>query len=89
MGESQIGVRNVRFVSAYGPRAEKSEEELDGFWNESERCVEGLGRSSYVMILWDMNERIWAGEVEGILGKYEVPGENERGKRLLDVLSMR
>ena len=73
------------FVSAYGPGLEKSEEERDGFWNELARCVEGLSRSNYVVVLGDLNARVGAGEVEGVLGKYGVPGENESGERLLDM----
>ena len=39
------------FVSAYGPGAEKMEEEQDKFWDELESCVDGLSRNSYVVVL--------------------------------------
>ena len=32
-----------------------------------------------------MNARVGDGEVEGVVGKYGVPGENESGERLLDM----
>ena len=32
-----------------------------------------------------MNARVGDGEVEGVVGKYGVPGENERCQRLLDM----
>ena len=63
------------FVSAYGPGCERSEEERDEFWNYLTRCV----------VLGDLNARVGDGEVEGVVGKYGVPAENESGERLLDM----
>ena len=39
----------------------------------------------YVVVLGDLNARVGDGEVEGVVGKYGVPGENESGERLLDM----
>ena len=73
------------FVSIYGPGCERSEEERDEFWNELTRCVDGLSTRNYVVVLGDFSARVGDGEVEGIIGKYGVPGENESGERLLDM----
>ena len=73
------------FVSAYGPGCERSEEERDEFWNELTRCVDGLSTRNYVVVLGDLNARVGDGELEGVVGKYGVPGENESGERLLDM----
>ena len=77
------------FVSAYGPGCERSEEEQDEFWNDLTRCVDGLSTRNYVVVLGDLNARVGDGEVEGVVGKYGVPGENESGERLLDVCGAR
>ena len=69
---------------AYGPGCERSEEKRDEFWNELARCVDGLSTRNYVVVLGDLNARVGDGEVESVVGKYGVPGENESGKRLLD-----
>ena len=37
------------------------------------------------VVLGDLNARVGDGEVEGVVGKYGVPGENESGERLLDI----
>ena len=66
------------FISAYGPGYERSEEERDDIWNDLTRCVDGLSTRNYVVVLGD-------GELEGVVGKYGVPGENESGERLLDM----
>ena len=34
---------------------------------------------------WVTNARVCDGEVEGIIGKYSVPGEIESGERLLNM----
>ena len=64
---------------------ERSEEERDEFWNELTRCVDGLSTRNYVVVLGDLIARVGDGEVEGVVGKYGVPGENESGERLLDM----
>ena len=73
------------FISAYGPGCERSEEERDEFWNDLTRCVDGLSTRNYVVVLGDLHARVGDGEVEGVVGKYGVPGENESGERLLDM----
>ena len=72
-------------VSAYGPGCERSEEERDEFWNELTRCVDGLSTRNYVVVLGGLNARVGDGELEGVVGKYGVSGENESGERLLDM----
>ena len=47
--------------------------------------MDGLSTRNYVVMLGDLNEREGDGEVEGVIGKYGVPGENESGERLLDM----
>ena len=34
-------------------------------------------------MLGELNARVGDGEVEGVVGKYGIPGENESGERLL------
>ena len=73
------------FVSAYGPGCERSEEERDEFWNELTRCVNGLSSRNFVVVLGGLNARVGDEELEGVVGKYGVSGENESGERLLDM----
>ena len=63
----------------------RSEEERDEFWNDLTMCVDGLSARNYVVVLGDLNARVGNGEVEGVVGKYGLPGENEGGERLLDM----
>ena len=47
--------------------------------------MDGLSTRNYVAVLGDLNARVGDGEVEGVVGKNGVPGENESGERLLDM----
>ena len=45
-------------------------------WSEYKKLCSCIG---------DLNARVGDGEVEGVVGQYGVPGENESGERLLDM----
>ena len=47
--------------------------------------MDGLSTRNYVVVLGDLNARVGDGGVEGVVGNYGVPGENESGERLLDI----
>ena len=81
----RLGSECWAFVSAYGPGSEKNEEIRNNFWNELTSCVEDLSRRNYVVVLGDLNARVGKREVEGVLGKFGVPGENDSGERLLEM----
>jgi exonuclease III len=78
-GESWI------FVSAYGPGSERSDQEREEFWKELSECIDGFGINSQVVVLGDLNARVGDEEVEGVVGKYGVPGRNESGRELVDM----
>jgi len=71
------------FVGVYAPGSEKSEEERESFWNELTECLRDLGTNVKVVILGDMNARVGVEEVDGIVGKYGVPGTNASGEHLV------
>ena len=47
--------------------------------------MDGLSTRKYVVVLGDLNASVGDGELEGVVGKYGLSGENESGERLLDV----
>ena len=73
------------FISAYGPGSERSEEEIEEFWNELSECVGSFGRNESVVVLRDLNARMGNEVIEGIVGQHGVPGRNESGERLLEM----
>ena len=72
-------------ASAYGPGSEKSEEEIEEFFNESSQCVESFGMNESVVVLGNLNARVGNEVIEGIVGRHGVPGRNESGERLLEM----
>ena len=45
-------------MSEFGPGSEKSEEEIEEFWNELSECVGSFGRNQSVVVLGDLNARV-------------------------------
>ena len=81
----RLGREMWAFVSVYGPGCEKSEQERANFWNELTVCVEDLSVRNYVVVLGDLNARVGDIEVDGVVGKFGVPGRNESGEKLLNM----
>ena len=73
------------FISAYGPGSEKSEVEIEEFWDELSECVGSFGRNESVVVLGDLNAIVGNEGIEGIVGRHGVPGRNESGERLLEM----
>ena len=73
------------FISAYGLGSEKSEVEIEEFWNELSKCVGSFCRNESMVVLGDLNARVGNEVIEGIVGRQGVPGRNESGERLLDM----
>ena len=73
------------FISAYGPGSEKSEMEIEEFWNELRECVGSFGRNESVVVLGDLNATVGNEVIEGIVGRHGVPGRNESAERLLEM----
>ena len=62
------------FISAYGPGSEKSEEEIEEFWNDVSKCVGSFGMSESVVVLGDLNARVGNEVIEGIVVRHGMPG---------------
>ena len=72
-------------VSAYGPGCEKDDNERDQFWNELRDCVDRFGDNVNVVVLGDLNARVGNTVIRGVTARYGVPGENDSGRRLIDM----
>ena len=71
------------FVCAFGPGSENNNNEIQKFWYELTECVASFKRNEYVVVLGDLNARVGDQVVQGIVGKYGVPGVDDNGARLL------
>ena len=60
--------------------SEKSEEEIEEFWNELSECVLSFGRNESMVVLGDLNVIVRNEVIDGIVRWHGVSGRNERGK---------
>jgi len=72
-------------ISAYGPGSERDENERNEFWKEMSECIESFGVNVNVIVLGDLNARVGDEVIDGVVGKFGVPGRNESGECLIDM----
>ena len=68
------------FISAYGSGSEKSDEEIESFWDQLNESVRNFGRHESVEVFWDLNAKVRNDVIEGINVQYGVPGRNKSRK---------
>lgn len=73
------------FLSVYAPGTERGEDERDVFWEDLNEVLERFDPRVNVVLMGDMNARVGDECVEGVVGRWGVPGRNESGERLLEV----
>ena len=59
--------------------------EKDAFWEELKGHIEVCKDRWKVVVIGDMNTRVRDSEVEGVTGKSEVSGMNEKGGKLIEL----
>ena len=76
----------VCVVAGYGP-SEGDGEERDKFWNDMDRTLDSVGNGYRLCMLGDLNGWIGDRTRDGITGAFGVPGENDNGRRAVEVCS--
>ena len=61
------------FISVYLPGSERSEEEIEEFWNDLSECGRSLGRNESVVVLRDLNAIVGNEMICGIVRQHGVP----------------
>ena len=84
----KFGRENLIIISVYGPGMEKSENERDRFWDCLNDCLRNF-EGERVVVLGDMNAKVGDREIDGITGKFGVPGVNENGEKLVEMCAER
>ena len=71
-------------VAVYGPCNDRKECEKDKFWNDLRNVMNKVGNGYRLLVVGDLNG--WVGDeaIDGITGKFGVPGVNENGERVVD-----
>lgn len=76
------GLLNI--VQVYAPTSDKTEEEVEHFYNEVQQALDSTNNRDTTIIMGDFNSKIGKGEVEDIVGQYGLGQRNERGDRLVE-----
>ena len=79
----KFGRESWVFVSAYGPGREKSDGEREDFWSGLDECLQSFGGNVRVVVLGDLNARVGDECIDGVVGRFGVPGRNDSGESLI------
>ena len=85
----KFGCEKWLIISVYGPDMGRREAEREAFWEDLNECVKECRADEKVVVLGDMNAKVGEHEIDGITGKYGVPGVNENGERLVELCAER
>ena len=75
-------------VVGYSPN-EEDDEERDRFWNDMDRTLDSVGNGYRLCILGDLNGWIEERTRAGITGAFGVPGENDKGREVVEFCTER
>nr|XP_053629722.1 craniofacial development protein 2-like [Cherax quadricarinatus] len=81
----KIGCEKWVIVSMYAPGKERSVEERERFWEMLGECVGSFESSVRVMVVGDFNAKVGKNVMEGVVGKFGVPGVNVNGEPLIEL----
>ena len=70
-------------VVGYGPNVEG--EERERFWNDMDRIVDRVGNWYKLSVMGDLNGSIGYRVRTSITGAFGVPGENDNGRRVVEL----
>ena len=81
----KVAGERIVIVGVYGPGMERSENEREVFWESLNECLSTFDDNERIVVLGDLNAKVGDRGVDGVIGKYGVPGVNENGERLVEV----
>ena len=90
--KGKIGIVKYAWVCVYAPvnmKTTKGKEEMKKFWKNLNECLSEFESERKVIVMGDMNAKVGCEEIEGIVGKWGVPGMNENGEYLVDMCAER
>ena len=74
---------NINLIQAYAPTADKSEIEIERFYEDLKELLKITKSGEVTIILGDFNAKIGKGRVENIVGEYGLGERSDRGDRLV------
>ncbi len=77
---------NITVIQVYAPTADKTDEEIEQFYEQLEGTIRLFSRKDVKIIVGDWNAKVGSDREgwESVMGRYGFGERNERGKRLLE-----
>ena len=76
--------QNVNIVQVYAPTADKSDEEIESFYNDLHSITRTLKKEDMNLIMGDFNAKVGSSRIDGVTGGFGLGETNERGMTLID-----
>ncbi|XP_055387196.1 craniofacial development protein 2-like, partial [Condylostylus longicornis] len=74
---------NINIIQTYAPTADKTDEDVESFYNEVEELMKMTKKHEINIIMGDFNAKIGKSQVEKIVGPFGLGTRNPRGDRLI------
>lgn len=75
---------NINIVQVYAPTADKSDSEIEKFYEDIDQITRSIKKQDLNIYLGDFNAKLGEGRVLDIVGDYGLGVRNERGDRLIE-----
>lgn len=75
--------QKLNIVQVYAPTADKSDEEIEDFYNQLQMVNRSLKKHHINIIMGDLNAKVGCIKVPGVTGSFGLGDRNERGERLI------
>ncbi|XP_047118458.1 craniofacial development protein 2-like [Schistocerca piceifrons] len=76
--------QNVNVVQVYAPTADKSDEEIESFYNDLHSITRTLKKEDMNLIIGDFNAEVGNARIDGVARGFGLGGTNERGMALIN-----
>ena len=75
---------NIKIIQVYAPTSASTEEELEEFYEELDKCKKECKSHEVNIVMGDFNTKIGRGRDTGIEGREGLGEMNERGEKLME-----
>ena len=73
---------NISIIKIYAPTQDNGDEEVDAFYEEIEKAIKIVKSDEVLIVMGDWNVKVGSDPVPGVIGRYGLGDQNERGQRL-------